>query len=122
MNGHNFDEGYVWQESTCTIPGDYCWTCANCGYTKHQAMPLKEHDYEKILQNQGDCKTPDTWKLQCRNCAHFYEENDYSQCENRHVFSTGSYQEFDEVTLEWVTVTVTKCGVCGRETERAVVH
>lgn len=116
-NGHTYGEPYMWREPTCVIPGDLCYVCIYCGAEKHVGGGYKEHDYEKKLMSQGDCQSPDYWKYSCKNCEDFYEETDFSQCESRHEWVTGSYQIFDEVTLEWVTITRTCCAYCNKDKE-----
>ncbi|MBP5262788.1 MAG: hypothetical protein J6Z33_00280 [Lachnospiraceae bacterium] len=116
-NGHVYDEGYVWQASTCTTPGDYCWHCTVCGREKHQTMPLAEHNLSKTLVREGDCLEPDEYRIDCSECDYFLIEEDYSQCENRHHYVTATYQVFDEELLEWVDVTRTYCSKCNKNKE-----
>ena len=116
-NGHIYDEGYVWQASTCTTPGDYCWHCTVCGREKHEALPLTEHNLSKNLVREGNCLEPDEYRIECSQCDYQRTEEDYSQCENRHHYVTGTYQVFDEELLEWVDVTRTYCSKCNKNKE-----
>ena len=116
--GHVYGELYVWREATCTVPADLCQVCVQCGAERHLSGGLAEHVLTKTLVREGNCLEPYEYRYDCANCDYFTFEKDYSQMENGHQYSTGSYQEFDENLLEWVTITVTKCGICGKELER----
>jgi hypothetical protein len=116
--GHVYGGLYVWREATCTVPADLCQVCVTCGAEKHVSGGLAEHVLVKTLVKEGNCIEPYEYRYDCVNCDYFSYEQDYSQMENGHQYSTGSYQEFDENLLEWVIVTVTKCGICGKELER----
>ena len=117
-DGHVYGELCVWREATCTIPADLCQVCVRCGAERHLSGGLAEHALTKTMVREGNCLEPYEYRYDCANCDYFTYEKDYSQMENGHQYSTGSYQEFDENLLEWITITVTKCGICGKELER----
>ena len=116
--GHVYGNPFIWREATCTVPADICQVCVNCGAEKHMSGGLAEHVLTKKLVREGNCMEPYEYRYDCANCDYFSYEKDYSQMENGHQYSTGSYQEFDENLLEWITITVIKCGICGKEIER----
>ena len=100
------------------MPGDYCYTCKRCGTNRHEGIARTEHDMEEVSRVDGNCIQATIINYECKNCDHFERVYDDSCVGRDHVFGTGSYQEFDEEKLEWVTITVTSCGVCGYELER----
>ena len=118
-NGHDWVKKEVSVEPTCWHDGTVVYECTKCGKRKAEGMSKLPHEMEVESHRDGDCVTAAFTRYQCKNCDHFEDEYDDSCVGRDHVYSTGTYQEFDEELLEWVDVTVTKCVRCGLITEKS---
>ncbi|MBO4578977.1 MAG: hypothetical protein J5715_02365, partial [Clostridiales bacterium] len=52
---HNWDEGEVTREATCTEAGEKTFTCTDCGATKTEEIPVKEHTPLAVDEVSATC-------------------------------------------------------------------
>lgn len=113
---YSIESSYVYYDSTCTTTGDRWYICTRCGAEDHGIVLKKEHDWEVRVVSEGDCMNPHCTQKTCRVCGYVGPfEDDYSECANKHHWVTVTYQEFNEVTLEWEDVTRTCCSTCNMD-------
>ena len=53
--GHNWDEGKITTEPTCTTEGTKIFTCKNCGEIKTESVEKTDHNY--IWETNGNTRT-----------------------------------------------------------------
>ncbi len=116
-NGHDWVQKDVWKEPTCLHGGTVLYECKKCGTTKAESTSKLPHEMEVESHRDGDCVEPAFTRYKCRNCEHFEDEYDDSCVGRDHHWVTGTYEEFDEELLEWVTVERTFCTRCNKDKE-----
>lgn len=66
---HDYGEPHINSESTCVTAGSATYTCATCGYTKDEALPLAAHSWGGWTVAEGDAPTQDTQGKAMRICT-----------------------------------------------------
>ena len=52
---HNWNDGVVTKEATCTEQGEVTYTCNDCGHTKVEKTPALGHDLKEVILKQPTC-------------------------------------------------------------------
>lgn len=116
--GHNWDEGEVTKEPTCTEEGVRTFTCTRCGETKEEAVAELGHDW-----NDGEITTPatclqeGTMTYTCERCG----DTRTQQIEKLpHAPGEAIYENEKEATCveDGSYDVVVKCTECGTELSR----
>ena len=71
--GHDWDEGVVTKEPTCTEDGTKLYTCQRCGETNTETIPATGHSYEESWNSDGE----NHWRV-CQVCGARGEEAAHS--------------------------------------------
>lgn len=97
--GHNWDEGEVTREPTCTVEGVRTFTCTRCSDTREETIELVPHNYVWVIDKNATCIEEGSRHQECSVChlklegsdetiatiAHSYQVSaqlsDYSECE-----------------------------------------
>lgn len=88
---HEYNDGVITKEPTCTEEGEKTFSCSLCGETNVENVPVIEHEYtQEEITKQSTCTEEGEKTLICENCGAIKTE---SIPKKRH-----SYQE--EVTKE----------------------
>ena len=61
---HSWDAGKVTKEATCTETGEKLYTCATCGETKTETIPMTDHQYQ---QSKWENNETNHWQ-ECSVC------------------------------------------------------
>jgi len=73
--GHQWDEGKVTLEPTCTEEGEKFFTCTVCGDTKTEAMDPLGHDLSKTAAVQPTCtEKGNTAYYTCNRCWYYFSD------------------------------------------------
>lgn len=71
---HNWDNGKVNVEATCTTVGSITYTCTDCGVTHTESVPRGDHNFvDKVVENT--CTTGGYTEHVCSICNHSYTDN-----------------------------------------------
>lgn len=67
---HEFDEGRIVKEATCTEKGKKVFTCKNCDGTKSEEIPSLGHDYneEWTIDKEAKCEAEGSKSHHCKRC------------------------------------------------------
>ena len=72
---HDYGEGEVTTDPTCTAEGVRTYTCSICGGTKTEVIPATGHSYgEGLLTKAATCTEDGVMTFTCSNCSHSYTE------------------------------------------------
>lgn len=75
LAAHNWNDGVVTTEATCTVAGEKTYTCTVCNATKKETIPVKEHDWSNKDGVCKVCKTPcgeaHTAGTTCKVCSKY---------------------------------------------------
>ncbi|MBQ1489745.1 MAG: fibronectin type III domain-containing protein, partial [Eubacterium sp.] len=68
---HDWDEGTVEKEPTCTEDGSVTYTCGECGETKTETIPATGHDWpaEYTVEQAPTCTEDGIAKYTCSKCG-----------------------------------------------------
>ncbi len=68
---HNFDEGSISKNPTCTEAGEMLYTCLDCGQTKTVEIPALGHDYstEWTIDIEATCQAEGEKSHHCTRCS-----------------------------------------------------
>ncbi len=94
---HDFGEGVITKEPTCTKAGVITYTCSVCGYTKDEvAEPSGKHSYDDgIVTREPTCAKAGVITYTCSACGNTKEET---------IPATGEHTYVDG-----------SCSVCGKQ-------
>ena len=67
--GHDWDEGVVTKEPTCTAAGEKTFTCRNCGETRTEAIAPGGHEYGEPTYEWATGNTSVTAMVVCTKCG-----------------------------------------------------
>ncbi|BAK48087.1 hypothetical protein CXIVA_21200 [Clostridium sp. SY8519] len=70
---HQWDEGTVTTEATCTETGTMTYTCA-CGETKEESIEALGHDYQSEVTTEAGCTEEGELTYTCSRCEDHYTE------------------------------------------------
>lgn len=71
---HEFNNGIITTESTCTSEGVLTYTCSLCGDTKSEAIPMVEHIYDSQVIKEATFSEVGEIKYTCSICGDSYTE------------------------------------------------
>ncbi|MDE7185923.1 MAG: hypothetical protein K2O13_00185 [Lachnospiraceae bacterium] len=71
---HEFDNGVITKESTCTEEGEKTFTCTLCEETKVESVPLKSHTYEEEVTKKPTFEEEGEKTFVCESCGESYTE------------------------------------------------
>ena len=71
---HEYDEGRITKEPTCTLEGIITYTCRKCGDTERQIADPKPHDNTVISSVDATCTTEGSRKVKCEVCQTVTDE------------------------------------------------
>lgn len=67
---HEYNDGVITKEATCTEEGEKTFTCSLCGETAIESVPVIEHEYLKEeITKQSTCAEEGEKTLTCENCG-----------------------------------------------------
>ena len=70
---HQWDEGAVTTEATCTEAGIMTYTCV-CGETKEESIKALGHDYQSEVTTEASCTEEGELTYTCSRCEDHYTE------------------------------------------------
>ena len=74
VNHHEWDNGTITLNPTCTKAGEKVYTCAECGKTKADEIPATGHDFtEKVVK--PTCEAGGYTKYTCKTCDYSYTDH-----------------------------------------------
>ena len=71
---HEYDEGRITKEPSCTLEGIITYTCQKCGDTERQVVDPKPHDNTVISSVDATCSTEGSRKVKCEVCQTVTDE------------------------------------------------
>lgn len=71
---HQFDEGKVTKEATCSEEGIKTFTCSLCGDEKEESIECIPHTYEQTVVREATFDKVGELKFTCVNCGDSYTE------------------------------------------------
>ena len=71
---HEYDDGAVTKEPTCTEEGEKTFTCTLCGDTKVESVPTREHSYEEAVTKEPTFEEEGEKTFTCVDCGESYTE------------------------------------------------
>ena len=71
---HEYDEGRITKEPSCTLEGIITYTCQKCGDTERQVVDPKPHDNTVISSVDATCATEGSRKVKCEVCQTVTDE------------------------------------------------
>lgn len=66
---HDFDEGVVTVDPTCSAVGTKTFTCKTCGATKTEEVSMIAHTYEGAVTTDPTCSAVGTKTFTCKTCG-----------------------------------------------------
>lgn len=72
---HEYDDGTVTKESTCTEEGEKTYTCNLCGELKVESVPVKEHSYIETVTKESTFEEEGEKTFTCEYCSDSYTES-----------------------------------------------
>lgn len=111
--GHDI-QTYVFSEPTCVSDGYVFDKCSRCDEQGNRHTPALGHDFEEVgVVRPGDCMSPAVCNYACKNCGfEVTRDGDIDPDNHRHM-QEGTYETFDDVTWETVTMYEKSCSSCG---------
>jgi len=68
---HEYDDGKITQEISCSQNGIFTYTCGICGGKKTEEIPVKEHEYDEgEITKEATCTENGVLTYSCVNCSH----------------------------------------------------
>ena len=71
---HEWDDGVVTKEATCTAEGTLTKTCEKCEKVKTEKTPKAEHDEELLMKTDATCDVDGEALYECKDCGAFRKE------------------------------------------------
>lgn len=72
---HEYDDGTVKKEPTCTVEGEKTYTCTLCEETKIESISLKEHTYKDTITKEPTFEEEGEKTFKCEYCEDSYTES-----------------------------------------------
>jgi len=72
---HEYDNGVITSEATCTAEGVKTYTCSLCGDTKTDVIPITTHVYESQITEQPTFTEMGVMTYTCSICGDSYTES-----------------------------------------------
>lgn len=71
---HEWDDGVVTKESTCTLEGKLTKTCEKCDKTKTEKLPKANHNENPVLTTEPTCVATGEMLYECKDCGALRKE------------------------------------------------
>lgn len=71
---HEYDNGVITKEATCTEEGEKTFTCSLCEETKIESVPVKAHTYDEEVTKEPTFEEEGEKTFTCKNCGDSYTE------------------------------------------------
>lgn len=71
---HEWEDGVVTKEATCTEEGTLTKTCEKCEKVKTEKTPKAEHDEELLMKTDATCDVDGEALYECKDCGAFRKE------------------------------------------------
>ena len=71
---HEWEDGVVTKEATCTEEGTLTKTCEKCEKVKTEKTPKAEHDEELLMKTDSTCDVDGEALYECKDCGAFRKE------------------------------------------------
>lgn len=72
---HEYDDGVITKEPTCTEEGEKTSTCSLCGETKIESVPIIAHAFDEEITKESTFKEEGEKTFTCKNCGYSYTES-----------------------------------------------
>ena len=72
---HEYDNGVITKEPTCTEEGEKTFTCSLCGETKTESVAKKSHTYKEEVTKEPTFEEEGEKTFTCENCGDSYTES-----------------------------------------------
>lgn len=72
---HEYDNGVITKEPTCTEEGEKAFTCSLCEETKTESVAKKSHTYKDEITKEPTFKEEGEKTFTCENCGDSYTES-----------------------------------------------
>jgi len=72
---HEYDNGVITKEATCTEEGEKTFTCSLCEETKIESVPVKSHTYNEEVTKKPTFEEEGEKTFTCKNCGDTYTES-----------------------------------------------
>lgn len=117
-NGHEWDEGNIVREATCTTKGERVYTCNVCGETRTEEIPLIDHDIELQNVKEASCEEKGyTGDKVCKNCHQVIKEGNVTSATGH---SFGEYKVVKEATCTEEGEEEAVCSKCGKSNKKEI--
>lgn len=104
---HEYDDGVITNDPTCTEEGEKTFTCSLCGETIIENVPVIEHEYTTEITKYSTCKEEGEKTLICKNCGATKTEIIPNK-EHSYQEEITKESSFDEEGIKTFT-----CKICG---------
>lgn len=116
LNRHEWDEGVVTAQPSCTEEGKLLQTCAKCGAEQVSAIPALGHKTELQNTKAASCTEPGyTGDEVCTVCGETVKKGEAIEAAGH---SWGEWTVIKEATTEKTGTEQRTCGVCGEQQAR----
>lgn len=117
-NEHEWDEGNIIREATCTTKGERVYTCNVCGETRTEEIPLIDHDIELQNVKAASCEENGyTGDEVCKKCHQIIKEGNVISAIGH---SFGEYKVVKEATCTEKGEEESVCSNCGETKTREI--
>lgn len=72
---HEYDNGVITKEATCTEEGEKTFTCSLCEETKTESVAIKSHTYKEEITKEPTFEEEGEKTYTCENCGDSYIES-----------------------------------------------
>lgn len=72
---HEYDNGVITKEATCTEEGEKTFTCSLCEKTKIESVPVNAHTYNEEVTKESTFKEEGEKTFTCKVCGDSYTES-----------------------------------------------
>lgn len=118
---HEYDDGEVTTQPTCTETGVKTYTCEKCGETYTETVAALGHDYVGTVTKEATCTEDGEMTYTCSRCGDSYTE--VIPSEEGHEWDDGVVTTEPTCTEPGVkTYTCSKCGATKTEEIPALGH
>ena len=73
---HNWNDGVVTKEATCTEQGEVTYTCNDCNHTKVEKTPALGHDLKELVIKEPTCSESGLKAMVCQRPGCDHKENE----------------------------------------------
>lgn len=116
FDSHDYGEGEITKNPTCTQDGKREYECSNCGNKKEEKISMLGHDYEEKIVKNPTCIQDGKCEYVCSRCRNRKEEK-ISML--GHAF--GDYEVIKPATCKEEGYRSRKCARCGGLSGRIII-